>query len=105
MVSNQNWSLKLQSLKKESNSLWNVSKILKNRNKNIPPIKTPDGVLQTNQEKGAKFGTFFALQHVNDMPSDQLTENSVANGVFNLNSLSSTNIKLIRSNIYYYHLA
>lgn len=95
-LSNEKWSSKLQVLEKGSKPFWNLTKILKKRNKNIPPIKTTNGTLVTNKEKADEFAKFFALQHQNVTSNDVAIENLVSDSITNLNLNTFTNFKLIR---------
>lgn len=94
-LSNEKWSSKLRALEKGSKPLWNLAKVLKKKNKNLPPIITADGVLLTNQEKADEFAKFFALQHQNNSSSNVFIEKIVAKSITDLNAASVTNLNLI----------
>ncbi|GLV34056.1 hypothetical protein CBL_05076 [Carabus blaptoides fortunei] len=49
------WKEKLQSLSKEDNSLWRMTKILRNRTQTIPPIHSDHGIVYRPSDKAEAF--------------------------------------------------
>ncbi|KAG5670078.1 hypothetical protein PVAND_000363 [Polypedilum vanderplanki] len=67
LVRNENWSHKLSTIKPNHTNVWKLTKFLKKRDSNIPPIKTADGILNTPEEKANKLAEVFESNHLNPL--------------------------------------
>jgi hypothetical protein len=78
-TNNERWNHRLSSLKKHSNQLWKVTKLVKNQTTKIPPLKVSSKILTTDSDKANEIGSAFCKAHsttFNDL-SDHSTESSV----------------------------
>jgi len=62
---NENFGNKLQSLRPGHKSLWNFTKIIKNKTRNIPALKVDGNYLLTGQEKADAIASVFSNAHLN----------------------------------------
>lgn len=71
-IRNENWSHMIANLPSNDNkkSLWQVTRLLKNKDKGIPPLKANDTVLLTAQEKANALGAQFASVHMNELAQE-----------------------------------
>lgn len=60
---NERWNNRLSQLKKHSNQLWKVTKLVNNRTTKIPPLKTTSRILTTDSHKANEIGTAFCRAH------------------------------------------
>lgn len=74
-IRNDNWAAKLSSIKDDENrkGLWQVSKFIKKRGNNIPPLKVDDVLLTTPEEKANSLANTFALAHANPLSDEDPT--------------------------------
>ena len=82
---NLNWNNKLSQLEPSNQSLWQVSKLLKNKNRFIPPLKLDDGsIALTNDEKANVIADQFVKNHQNPLADNNpVFENDIKNVVDN----------------------
>ena len=71
ILRNANWNKKLSELEPANQSLWQVSKFLKNRNRFIPPLKRDDdSIALTSDEKANLIAEQFAVNHQNPLANN-----------------------------------
>ncbi|KAG5674048.1 hypothetical protein PVAND_004037 [Polypedilum vanderplanki] len=67
LIRNESWSHKLSTIKPNHTNVWKLTKFLKKRDSNIPPIKTADGILNTPEEKANKLAEVFESNDLNPL--------------------------------------
>lgn len=60
---NRQWSRKLMSLDKSSRPFWNLTKVLKKKNNNVPPLKVNSQINYTCKEKANCLANSFVRNH------------------------------------------
>jgi Reverse transcriptase (RNA-dependent DNA polymerase)/Endonuclease-reverse transcriptase len=100
---NDTWEGKLKSLKTQDNSLWKLTKTLKNKNTGIPPLRKSNqnnhsNFTRNNFEKAELIAHTFAKSHTLTLnQTNQYVEEIVKESINNLNNtvVRSTDIDLI----------
>lgn len=69
---NEGWQAKLQSLSTEDNSLWRMSKALRNRRQYFPPIHGPDLMAYSDEQKAEAFARSLSRQCSIDLTNADL---------------------------------
>lgn len=79
---NMRWNNLLSTFDKASKPFWKITKIIKNRSSNIPPLKLNDNLFITPTEKANILADTFSLNHTISMHlSDAVTETEVAGSI------------------------
>lgn len=73
---NKNWNAKLKMLEKNDKPFWNIVKVIRNRNKFLPVLKSSSNVFFTDSEKANALAQSFSNNHASGL-SDQGTRNTV----------------------------
>lgn len=100
---NDTWEQKLKSLKTQNNSLWKLTKALKNKNSGIPPLRKTNqnnhfSFTHNNFEKAELIAHTFAKSHTLTLnQTNQYVEEIVKDSINKLNetTVSPTDINLI----------
>ena len=98
---NLNWNNKLSQLEPSNQSLWQVNKLLKNKNRFIPPLKLDDGAIAlSNDEKANVIADQFVKNHQNPLANNNsLFENEVINVVDNFLNTSINQNEIVYPDI------
>lgn len=98
---NDSWESKLKSLTVKNNSLWQMSRALKNKTSAIPPLQhsITQELVYDKVEKANLMAETFAKAHLlTNVPSDEATETLVAESITHLHS-ASTNEQISKVSI------
>lgn len=79
---NAEWNNKLRSLDKSAKPFWNIVKIVKNKNRQIPCLKNGLTTLYTDSEKAESLASNFSenhavSQHLGDASTETLVQNAI----------------------------
>ena len=83
-LNNESFGRKLGSIQPNHKSLFSFTKLIKNKNRSIPPLKVNGDTLITGQEKADAIATVLSQAHNNTMPSP--LEDIVNDGCLGLHS-------------------
>lgn len=71
-IRNDNWNTKLSDIKPSNQSVWKTARLLKNKNKSIPPLKDGDKICITPNEKSELISDEFFKNHQNPLADSDL---------------------------------
>jgi Reverse transcriptase (RNA-dependent DNA polymerase)/Endonuclease-reverse transcriptase len=92
---NESWESKLKSLSPNNNSLWQMSRAMKNKSNSIPPLRNSvtQEILYSNKDKANLIAeTFAGAHHLTQSPSDAATETLVTESITKLNLSSNDDL-------------
>lgn len=69
-IRNTNWNAKLADIKPSNQSVWKTARMIKNKNKGIPPLKINEKIHVTATEKAEIIGEQFYKNHQNPLENE-----------------------------------
>lgn len=93
IIRNENWQYKLSDIKPSNQSVWKTSRMIKNSNRAMPPLKTENKVHVSAEEKSKVIGKEFFGNHQNPLADNDIEfRNEVQDTVSNflISSQSAT---------------